>query len=386
MLMLFSAVALHGQNYSCLRGAVTLGVNISGSAPGGYSSCNAVISSGVLVWQFYSVAAQAGRALSVSFTVTGTTIGVGAFYSDTTMTMEPLVYRIGDCTGGCTLAYTPPLSQTYYFQIGGIAQSPVAYTFTVTAPSQGQMPNLTPYQPPGWSDKIVVSTVPCSVPCDTNVDSRSLQATDPLYVSMGYVNNGTAPRPAVNVVARLYIDGADSGWYWGPGAELPANYYSRCTPANIGTLSAGVHTLTMKVDPDNEIAESNEADNEYSKTITVSGAGSSACTPSENTLCLNGSRFRVSVSWNTTDGRSGQGQAILMTGDTGYFWFFSAANVELVVKVLDGRTVNGHYWVFYGALSNVKYRISVTDTETGVIKEYANPQGTLASVADTAAF
>jgi hypothetical protein len=75
-----------------------------------------------------------------------------------------------------------------------------------------------------------------------------------------------------------------------------------------------------------------------------------------------------------------------MTTDTGYFWFFNSANVELVVKVLDGTSVNGHYWVFFGALSNLHYTITVTDTQTGAFKQYDNPQSNLASVADTSAF
>ena len=79
-------------------------------------------------------------------------------------------------------------------------------------------------------------------------------------------------------------------------------------------------------------------------------------------------------------------QAVAITGDTGYFWFFNGDNVELVLKVLDGRSINGHYWVFYGALSSVQYTITVTDTETQTSKVYTNPQGTLASVADTEAF
>jgi hypothetical protein len=54
--------------------------------------------------------------------------------------------------------------------------------------------------------------------------------------------------------------------------------------------------------------------------------------------------------------------------------------------VLDARVVNGKFWVFYGALSNVQYTITVTDTQTGVVKTYTNPDGTLASVADTSAF
>jgi hypothetical protein len=57
-----------------------------------------------------------------------------------------------------------------------------------------------------------------------------------------------------------------------------------------------------------------------------------------------------------------------------------------VVKVVDGRSFNGKFWVFYGALSNVEYRITVTDSVTGDVKVYTNPSGQLASVADTAAF
>jgi photosynthesis system II assembly factor YCF48-like protein len=106
----------------------------------------------------------------------------------------------------------------------------------------------------------------------------------------------------------------------------------------------------------------------------------------QTSLCLNG-RFRVGVTWRARDiGANGTGQAIPMTSDTGSFWFFSSNNLELVVKVLDGRAFNNKFWVFYGALSNVEYTITVTDTATGKVKTYFNPQGQLASVADTAAF
>jgi len=57
-----------------------------------------------------------------------------------------------------------------------------------------------------------------------------------------------------------------------------------------------------------------------------------------------------------------------------------------VIKVLDARAVNGRFWVFYGALSNVGYTITVTDTETGDAKTYRNELGSFGSVGDTAAF
>ncbi|MEP6769764.1 MAG: S8 family serine peptidase [Acidobacteriota bacterium] len=111
------------------------------------------------------------------------------------------------------------------------------------------------------------------------------------------------------------------------------------------------------------------------------------CAPGPNTLCLNASRFQVSVAWQVpTQGMSGQGAAVPLTSDTGYFWFFSANNIELMLKVVDGRPVNGKFWVFYGALTDVQYTITVTDTMTGSARTYVSPQGTPVSQADTNAF
>ncbi len=111
-----------------------------------------------------------------------------------------------------------------------------------------------------------------------------------------------------------------------------------------------------------------------------------ACSSGSTNLCLNASRFKVEVAWRTSPTHHGSGQAVPLTSDTGYFWFFRADNVELILKVLDGRPVNDHWWVFYGALSNVQYQITVTDTLTGAVKTYLNPSGNLASVADISAF
>jgi len=113
----------------------------------------------------------------------------------------------------------------------------------------------------------------------------------------------------------------------------------------------------------------------------------SACVSNATTLCLNSGRFQVRVTWATSDGRSGAGQAIALTSDTGYFWFFSSNNVEMVIKAVDGRVVNGKFWVFAGGLTNVNAVIAVTDTVTGTVKTYVNPQGTaFAPIQDTGAF
>jgi hypothetical protein len=98
-------------------------------------------------------------------------------------------------------------------------------------------------------------------------------------------------------------------------------------------------------------------------------------------------RFEVSVEFrDPRDGIDKQATAIPLTADTGAFWFFDSRNVELMIKILDGRAVNGHFWVYYGALSDVRYTITVKDTVTGETKNYENAPGRLVSRADVATF
>ena len=117
---------------------------------------------------------------------------------------------------------------------------------------------------------------------------------------------------------------------------------------------------------------------------TEARAATATCVPTPGKLCLQGDRFAVTAAWKDFAGHTGT--AVALTADTGYFWFFSPTNVEVVAKVLDGRGLNGKFWLFYGALSNVEYTLTVTDTQTGAVKTYKNPSGQFGSVADTGAF
>ncbi|HSF42941.1 MAG TPA: PQQ-dependent sugar dehydrogenase [Thermoanaerobaculia bacterium] len=104
-------------------------------------------------------------------------------------------------------------------------------------------------------------------------------------------------------------------------------------------------------------------------------------------LPLRSGRFQVAVSWKTPEGQAGAGHAVPLTADSGLFWFFNQANIELIVKVLDGCGVNNHYWVFAGGLTDVEATVVVTDTTTGASRTYTNPQGTaFKPVQDTQAF
>jgi ELWxxDGT repeat protein len=119
---------------------------------------------------------------------------------------------------------------------------------------------------------------------------------------------------------------------------------------------------------------------------TLDTAATPACQTGDTRLCLSAGRFQVEAEWQDFQGHTGVGHAVSLTADTGYFWFFAPTNVETVVKVLDGRGLNGAFWVFYGALSNVSYTLTVTDTATGLSRRYVNPPGVFASVGDTDGF
>ena len=107
-------------------------------------------------------------------------------------------------------------------------------------------------------------------------------------------------------------------------------------------------------------------------------------------LCLRDRRFEVRTHWSNPDvaGELGNGGAVEVgiSDESGLFWFFDPANVELVVKVLDGREINGAHWVFFGALSDVEYWLTVRDTATGAARTYHNAPKEMCGQSDLTAF
>jgi hypothetical protein len=128
----------------------------------------------------------------------------------------------------------------------------------------------------------------------------------------------------------------------------------------------------------------------YTLTLNcVAGPPPGACTSNATTLCLNNNRFRVTATFATSLGQSGNGMAVPETTDTGLFWFFTANNIEVIVKVINACTfaAGPRYWVFAGGLTNVQVVLTVTDTQTGNMRTYTNPQGTaFQPIQDTDAF
>ncbi|MEM6455218.1 MAG: hypothetical protein AAF772_09005 [Acidobacteriota bacterium] len=119
---------------------------------------------------------------------------------------------------------------------------------------------------------------------------------------------------------------------------------------------------------------------------TAAATGANACVPDAQTLCLLDGRLAVDVSWrDPRTGDEGVGRPVTLPGRSGLFWFFRPDNVELAVKALDGTDNNGHLWLFYGALTDLEYTITVRDGVTGRQVQYRNPPFEICGRGDTTA-
>jgi hypothetical protein len=130
----------------------------------------------------------------------------------------------------------------------------------------------------------------------------------------------------------------------------------------------GSYTVTLTV-------SNNDGQSTTTHVLNVTGGVPPICQSSDTALCLNGGRFNVTADWTKPDGSTGSGTAVKLTADSGYFWFFDASNIELVVKVLNGCGIDNSYWVFAAGLTNVQVVLNVKDEQTGAIYTNTNPQG-----------
>ncbi|MEO7795895.1 MAG: hypothetical protein ABIV06_14100, partial [Thermoanaerobaculia bacterium] len=124
----------------------------------------------------------------------------------------------------------------------------------------------------------------------------------------------------------------------------------------------------------------------FSSPLQIVARSRFACVPSSTVLCLADGRFAVEVAWRDFLGRTGAGYARELTDESGSFSFFSPANPEVVVKILDGSTNNGHFWIFAGALGNLALDLTVRDTATGDQRTYSTALGQFMGFGDVVAF
>jgi len=154
-----------------------------------------------------------------------------------------------------------------------------------------------------------------------------------------------------------------------------------------GTVPA---PLTLWTEPAGRPGESTPGGTE----LSVVAGGSSLASPATRTppctaatgLCLVDDRFLMEVTWQTPQDVSRRGFAVSLTPDTGAFWLTRPADLEVFVRIVDGRALNGSFWVLAGSLALPTFELKVTDTATGALNTYLVPAGTFASIVDLNAF
>ena len=103
----------------------------------------------------------------------------------------------------------------------------------------------------------------------------------------------------------------------------------------------------------------------------VAGAKDYGCLESSFASCLQDGRFQVVADYDHEGKRNGARMRDALVGDAAsLFYFFTFDNPELMVKVVDGCALNGRYWVFGSAATDLDYRVTVEDMATGREKRY----------------
>ena len=134
------------------------------------------------------------------------------------------------------------------------------YTKTITVKEAG-LPNLVPYKPSGWSDKLVVSNAP-----GAHTDT-SLSSDDKLYVDWAVINKGSGDVTETFTVV-LYVDGFKKKT-WTRTDGLDAGKSVSVSDFALKPLAEGLHRIRIQVDGDKGVDEGSESDNQYVRVIKV---------------------------------------------------------------------------------------------------------------------
>ncbi len=241
-----------------------------------------------------------------------------------------------------------------------------AYSNLVSATFTGP-PDLMPlpYALDGWSSPILVATQ-----TGAKADSSIFYSTDQLYVSGNVTNVGTGSTSSYFTI-QLYVDDVLKNISPSSQAVLSNGMGSKFADCLIGPLTAGNHTLRILADSANVIAESDETNNSYSRTITVSQAPAPSITrltpqianaiddyiPAINgkqwidvygTNFSYGGSFKVRVLW-TGDFIDLSTDQIIAVSSSHFRIYINVSstpdNWNIIVTSASGQTSNGHNFV-----------------------------------------
>ena len=124
----------------------------------------------------------------------------------------------------------------------------------------------------------------------------------------------------------------------------------------------------------------------------AAGATDGALAPCDDSsaACLEGGRFEAMVEWHRSRPAADGGARQMVLPEAPNSALFSSSrtpDLPLLLNVLDGCNVNGHYWLYFATVADVELTVKIRDTQTGRTWAYFNPAGSVPTpVRDVEAF
>lgn len=184
----------------------------------------------------------------------------------------------------------------------------------------------------------------------------------------------SAPNPAAGALVTFTDTSTGSGTSWAWDFGDGAGAHDR-NPSHAFAMP-GDYTVRLVV---------------QSQSGQASAATDVTVTPAD-VLRLNGAHaFDVAVT--ARDSRTGGTGSGIVIGQNDVYGYFSlpslsgnARNPEIIVKIVDASAIGQNYWVFYAAMTDLDYTLSVREAATGIVKTYTQDPAHPAGQFDTSGF
>lgn len=338
-------------------------------------------------------------AASVTYSTADGSASAGADYTATTGTLS---WAAGD---GSTKTFTVPVLED------NLAEGPETIQLALTSPTGGAaIDSLRGSAVLTIVDSGDDTTPPGCEPGDDSCngggsgaagllefDEASFQVLESQGLATIRVERSNGESGAVSVAYRATAGSATAGadfqavtgtLSWAAGDETAKTF---TVPILADTASEGTETVRLELSDPTGGSTIDLVHGTATLSIIDDDGPTTPCEPGDDHLCLLGGRFRAAINFRTPNFGSGVGvgRSVSLSDKSGYFWFFDAGNAEMLIKVIDGCGITSgpSYWVFYAATTNVDFTLTVTDTATGISKQFFNPLGKTAEpIQDVATF
>ncbi|MFY0608339.1 MAG: T9SS type A sorting domain-containing protein [Cyclobacteriaceae bacterium] len=183
-----------------------------------------------------------------------------------------------------TVTYSTPGSYDVTLQVTNAQNETSTKTLQefITVNEQA-LSNLVAYQPDGWGNSITISNN-----SDDFTNTAQIGSQDDIFLSYAIANLGDTPIDQEFKVS-IDIDGSNVGttnWDYNSSTTLTNGFFVTWENEKLAALAEGEHTVTITLDSEGTLSETNEADNTATYTFMVlpSCGGATTLTSDSGTI------------------------------------------------------------------------------------------------------